>query len=254
MNKYINSLAEKGFRVDGRKFDELRKPIKVETGISNKAEGSAKVTWGETEVMVGVKMGVGVPYPDSPDEGVLITSAELSPMSDPTFLPGPPSPAAIELARIIDRGIRESKMIDVKKLCVRKGELVWTIFLDIYPVNNAGNLIDVASLAAVAALKSAVFPKLEEDKILYGEFTKTKLPLNLVPITCTVAKLGDKILVDTILEEEENIETRVSVSASEKGDIHAMQKGGKGSLSIEEIDEMIGLAVKKISELRKVLK
>ena len=106
----------------------------------------------------------------------------------------------------------------------------------------------------MAALQSAVFPKLEEDKILYGEFTKTKLPLNLVPITCTVAKLGDKILVDTILEEEENIETRVSVSASEKGDIHAMQKGGKGSLSIEEIDEMIGLAVKKISELRKVLK
>ncbi len=255
MNKnYITILAEKDARIDGRKFDEIRKPIKIELGVSNKAEGSAKVTWGETEVVVGVKMAVGVPYPDSPNDGVLITGAELSPMSDPEFLSGPPGPEAIELARIVDRGIRESKMIDTKKLCIKKGELVWTIFLDIYPINNAGNLIDAGALAAVAALKSAVFPKLDGDKILFGEFTKTKVPLNLVPITCTVINVGGKVIADPCSEEEKNFDARVSVAVSEKGDIHAMQKGGVSSLSIDEIDSMIGLAVKKSTEIRKVLK
>jgi len=223
-------------------------------GISNKAEGSAKVTWGETEVVVGVKMAVGTPYPDSPDQGVLITGAELSPMSDPEFLPGPPGPEAIELARVVDRGIRESKMMDTKKLCIREGELVWTIFLDIYPINNAGNLIDAASLAAVAALKSAVFPKLDGDRILFGEFTKNKIPLNLIPITCTVVNVGGKAMVDPVLEEEKNFDARINVAVSEKGDVHAMQKAGMVGLEIDQIDEMIGLAVKKSAEIRKVLK
>ncbi len=253
-NNFIKELADKDARIDGRKFDEIRKPINIELGISNKAEGSAKVTWGETEVVVGVKMAVGTPYPDSPDQGVLITGAELSPMSDPEFLPGPPGPEAIELARVVDRGIRESKMMDTKKLCIREGELVWTIFLDIYPINNAGNLIDAASLAAVAALKSAVFPKLDGDRILFGEFTKNKIPLNLIPITCTVVNVGGKAMVDPVLEEEKNFDARINVAVSEKGDVHAMQKAGMVGLEIDQIDEMIGLAVKKSAEIRKVLK
>ncbi len=251
---YVEVLADKDARIDGRKFDEVRKPIKIELGVSNKAEGSAKVTWGETEVFVGVKMAVGTPYPDSPEDGVLITGAELSPMADPEFLSGPPGPEAIELARVVDRGIRESGMIDTKKLCIKKGELVWTIFLDIYPLNNDGNLIDAASLAAVAALKSAVFPKLDGDKILYGEFTKTKVPLNVIPVTCTVVNIGGKSMVDPVLEEEKNFDARINVAVSEKGDVHAMQKGGNVGLDIDQVDEMIGLAVKKSAEIRKVLK
>ena len=251
---YVETLADKDARTDGRKFDELRKPIKIELGVSNKAEGSAKVTWGETEVFVGVKMAIGEPYPDSPEDGVLITGAELSPMADPEFLSGPPGPEAIELARVVDRGIRESKMLYTKKLCVRKGELVWIVFVDIYPLNNDGNLIDAASLAATAALKSAVFPKLNGDKIVYGDFTKTKIPLNLMPVTCTVVNIGGKSMVDPILEEEKNFDARISVSVSEKGDIHAMQKGGNVGLEIDQVDEMIGLAVKKSAEIRKVLK
>jgi exosome complex component RRP42 len=254
MNKYMKSLIEKGSRIDGRKFDELRKPIKIELGISSKAEGSAKVTWGETEVLVGVKMNVGTPYPDSQDQGVLITGAELSPMSDPRFLSGPPGPEAIELARIVDRGVRESKMLDVKKLCIREGELVWTIFLDIYPMNNDGNLIDAASLAAVAALKSAVFPKLDGDRVLFGEFTKNKLPINLTPITCTVGTIGGEAIVDPVRDEEPELDSRISVSVSEKGNIHAMQKGGNVGLDVDLIDKMIGMAVKKSAEIRKALK
>jgi len=250
----MKSLIEKGSRIDGRKFDELRKPIKIELGISSKAEGSAKVTWGETEVLVGVKMNVGTPYPDSADQGVLITGAELGPMSDPAFLSGPPGPAAIELARIVDRGVRESKMIDMKKMCIREGELVWTLFLDIYPLNNAGNLIDAASLGAVAALKSAVFPKLDGDRVVFGEFTKNKLPINLTPITCTVGTIGGEALADLNLDEEKEMDSRISVSISEKGSIHAMQKGGTVGLDIDLIDKMIGLAVKKSAEIRKVLK
>ena len=129
---YIISLLSKDVRIDGRKPLDYRDPIKIELNISKNAEGTAKVTIGETEVIAGVKLAVGEPFPDTPNEGVLMVGAELLPLSSPEFESGPPGPQANELARIIDRGIRESGMIDTEKLVIRKGELVWMVYVDIY--------------------------------------------------------------------------------------------------------------------------
>jgi exosome complex component RRP42 len=254
MNNYVKSILEKGLRIDGRNLDELRKPIKIELGISNKAEGSAKVTLGETEVAVGVKLDVGEPYTDSPDEGVLITTTELLPLSSPDFDPGPPGQQATELARVVDRGVRESGMIDFKKLCVKKGELVWLVNLDIYTLNDAGNLIDCAALAAVAALNNSFLPKLEKDRVKYGELTKQKLPIKKIPITCTLFKIGDHMLLDADTEEEKAIDARLTVAVLENGDICALQKGGDCSLTVDEIDNMVGIAIEKSKKLRGLLK
>ena len=85
---YLSKLAEQGKRADGRKFDEYRK-IQIETNVVSKAEGSAKVKIGNTQVLTGIKMDVGEPYPDSPDSGVLTTAAELVPLASPDFEAGP---------------------------------------------------------------------------------------------------------------------------------------------------------------------
>ena len=241
-------------RLDGRSLEEYRKPVKIETNISNMAEGSAKVTIGDTVVIAGVKMDVGEPYPDSPDEGVLIVTVELFPLSSPDFLPGPPREQATELARIVDRGIRESQMIDTKKLCIKEGELVWAIFLDIYTINDDGNLIDAAALASVIALSNTMLPKLEKDKVKYGELTKTKLPLKSLPITCTLAKLDGNIIIDPNREEESLIEARLSIAVNEKGEMNAMQFGGNSALTVEEIMKMVDIAIDKNKELRKLVK
>ncbi|MBU3941692.1 MAG: RNA-binding protein, partial [Nanoarchaeota archaeon] len=132
---HILDFLEKGIRFDGRKLDEYR-PIKIERGFSENAEGSARVTIGDTEVLAGVKMSIMEPYPDTPDEGTMMINVELLPLSNPDFEPGPPGIQAIEIARVVDRGIRESKAIDTKKLCLKKREKVWSITVDICPIND----------------------------------------------------------------------------------------------------------------------
>src|SRR3989339_763253 len=74
-------------------------------------DGSARVKIGNTEVLVGVKMTVGEPYPDSADEGNLMVSAELRPISSPRFENGPPKFNSIEIGRVTDRVLRESHFI-----------------------------------------------------------------------------------------------------------------------------------------------
>ena len=234
MKEHTLKFMDKELREDGRKLLEYRKPIKVEYGISPRsAEGSAKVTIGETVVVAGVKFEVGKPFPDSQDQGVLMVGVELIPMSNPEFESGPPSIEAIEISRVVDRAIRESHCMDMKKLCIKKGEKVWNILVDIYPLNDDGNLFDAASLAAIAALKDAKFPEYDTktECVIYATRTKTPLPLKEIPIEVTVVKIKGKFLVDPTIEEWKCIDARLTVGTMENGTICAMQKGGSKSLS-----------------------
>jgi len=241
----IKKYLEEGKRFDGRGLEEFR-DITIETGVSKNAEGSARVKIGKTEVIVGVKMDVGEPYADSPDRGNLMVTAELLPLSSPRFENGPPKFPAIELGRVLDRGIRESKFIELEKLCIKEGEKVWTVFVDIYSINDDGNLFDAAGIGAIAALKNAKIPKYDEEKglVLYGELSKESLPLTKeIPISITVHKIKDNLIVDPTREEEDISETRVTMGSS-NGVISSMQKGGSKSLRVEEISEILDLIEK----------
>ncbi|MBU0615139.1 MAG: exosome complex protein Rrp42 [Nanoarchaeota archaeon] len=211
-NHIIKNLKA-GIRFDGRKALEYRKPITVEYGFTKTAEGSAKVTIGETEVICGIKTEIGKPYPDSPNEGTMMVGAEFLPLSNPEFEAGPPGIDSIELARVVDRGIRESKCIDFKSLCLEPGEKAWTIIIDICPLNDAGNLLDASALAALAALKDFRFPKLDEDgKIVYKEKGTEKIKLLCEPVECTVIKVGEFFIVDPIIDEQKAVDARLTVA------------------------------------------
>lgn len=252
--RYVTELSEKGIRSDGRKLLEFRKPINIEYDVSENAEGSATVTIGKTRVVCGIKMNVGEPYPDRPDEGTMIVSAEFAALSSPDFEPGAPGEASIELARIVDRGIRESGAIDVKKLCIKSGEKVWFVFIDIYVQNHDGNLIDAAALAAIAALMHSKFPKLKDDETIdYKEHTKEKLPTAHKPIACTLTKIGTKIFLDASVDEENVSDARITITSDENQNINALQKGGTTGMSPEEIDTCVDIALEKAKELRSLI-
>jgi exosome complex component RRP42 len=247
----IRKYLEQEKRFDGRKTEEFRE-LTIEKNVSKKAEGSVRVKLGKTEVLVGVKMDVAAPYPDSPDKGNLMVTAEFLPLSSSRIELGPPKFDSIEVGRIVDRGIRESKFIELEKLCIKEGEKVWTVFIDIYTINDDGNILDAAGIGAVAALKLAKVPKydLENGKVLYGEY-EGKLPLKKInPLTITVHKIGKHLILDPTREEEDVSETRMTVGSSD-GVIYSLQKGNSSSFSVEEIEESFKIIEKAWKELFK---
>lgn len=248
----IKEYLTKGKRFDGRGVDEFRELI-IETGISKNAEGSARVKLGKTEVLVGIKLDVSEPYPDSKDKGNLMVTAELLPLSSPRIDLGPPQFDAIELGRVIDRGIRESHFIELEKLCIKEGEKVWTVYIDIYSINDDGNLFDAAGIGAIAALKNAKIPKYNQEtgKTIFGEWTDNRLPLTKdLPISLTVHKIGKSLIVDPTKEEEDISETRVTICSSD-GVVCSMQKGNSKELTIEEFNKVLDLVEKTEREIVK---
>jgi exosome complex component RRP42 len=251
--KQISELIDKEKRMDGRDLKDYRE-IKIEQGMIERAEGSARVLLGKTEVVVGTKIEMGEPFPDTPNEGVLTVNAELTPIASPAFEAGPPDEDSIELARIVDRGIRESKAIDTEKLVIEPGKKVFVIFVDLYVLNHDGNLIDASALAAVAALLNTKMANYEvkdgEIKIKPGY---QQLPINKHPITVTIAKIGNKLAVDPLLEEEQIMDARISMAIDDNGHICAIQKGGTGYFEPSQVLEAAKIIEEKAKEMRKKL-
>ncbi len=252
--KQIIQTIDAGKRLDGRSLTEFRE-FKIEQGVIEKAEGSARVLLGQSDVLVGVKVETGEPFPDTPNEGVMTVNAELVPLASASYETGPPDETSIELARIVDRGIRESKAIDTEKLCIEPGKKVFVVFVDVWVLNYDGNLIDTAALAAMSALLNTKMPNFEikegEVKIKQGY---TPLPLRSHPITVTIGKIGDKLIIDPAAEEENVIDARLTMAMNDEGNICAIQKGLAGYFTPQQIIDASKLAREKADELRKKLK
>lgn len=247
---YVKELVTKGVREDGRGMLDFRE-IKITPNVIQHAEGSAQVDLGSTRVLAGVKMQVEEPMDDTPDQGNLMVAAELLPLAHADFESGPPSPASIELARVVDRGVRAAECVDLQKLFIEEGK-VWGIFIDLYVLNYNGNLFDASTLAVMAGLVNTKVPKFEEGKPVYEDRTKP-LELKNHVISTTFGKVGDSLLLDPNIHEEAASSTRVTITNDGKV-VRAMQKGiGGGSFSPNEIESLVDVSLSKYSELKKLI-
>jgi len=228
---YILSNLKKDQRLDGRDLWQQRE-WSIKSNVIASAEGSAEVTLGKTQVITGVKYDVGTPFPDLPNEGVCTFMAELLPLASPLFERGPPNEQSIELARVVDRGIRHADCVQTKKLCIKEKKAVYIIFVDIYVINYSGNLIDAGGISSLTALISSKIPegKWENDEVVWtGKYLTGDTLVNELPIV-----------------------GRISISVTEDK-ITSIQKSGVATFSIEEVEMLAKKSMDSGKKLRKDL-
>jgi exosome complex component RRP42 len=243
-SKSLISLYKKGVRSDQRDFATPRN-LSIQVGVIDKADGSAWVKLGNTQVLVGVKLEVGTPYRDTPNEGVLQVNSELTPVASPTFEPGPPDENAVELSRVIDRSLRDPKAIDLSSLVIRPGEKAWVLWIDVYVLDYDGNYFDASMLGVMAALMNTKVPEYEETEsgeIIINREKETPLKLNRRVALVTSVKVGDYILIDPNLDEELLADSRMVIAFDEQGTIVGMQKSGMGGYTRDELLKVIDIS------------
>ncbi|MFX1235390.1 MAG: exosome complex protein Rrp42 [Promethearchaeota archaeon] len=234
-NYIINNLKNEQ-RIDGRGLWDYRE-WKIKHDFIDSAEGSADVSLGDTRIITGLKYEIGEPFPDIPNEGVCTIMAELLPLASPLFERGPPDEQSIELARVVDRGIRHADCIQTKKLCLKENEAVYILFVDLYVINYSGNLIDAGGISALTALISSHIPegKWVDDHVEWtGKYITGETIVKELPIVLTFGKIDDIIFLDPNLPEELICDGRISIAVT-KDKITSIQKSGSSTFSIDEI-------------------
>lgn len=243
-------LISVGKRLQGRALDEMR-PLEIEVDIIKKANGSAKVKLGDSEVVAGIKVETGEPFEGLENKGALIISAEVLPIASPHIEPGPPDEDTIELARVVDRGIRESEMLNLDKLVLVPGKIVYTVFVDCSIINTDGNLLDATSYAVVSALLSCKLPvfEIQDDKVVDTGKTQDP-PLTTIPVSITQVRIGDTIILDPTAEEEACMNARITITTNSESYYAAIQKGFTGGFTIEQIKKAAETARIKGEQVR----
>ena len=244
LRAHLAELAAEDQRHDGRgRF--AGRDTELEINCLQRAEGSAMVRMGDTIVYAGVKFQIMTPYPDRPNQGGLMCSAEVRPVAGRNWEPGPPSPESIELGRVVDRGIRESGCINTEDLCLIPGEKAWQVILDLFAISDDGNLFDAFALAGIAALKSAVVPA---ERFGVGE--DRPLGVAKTPVMCSYHKVGGRFVYDADKREELGGDERIHITLGDDDHVHSLQKGLKGIFTAAEFAEINEQARSRCAELR----
>ncbi|MEM2910420.1 MAG: exosome complex protein Rrp42 [Nitrososphaerota archaeon] len=248
MNDKIYKLLQQGKRIDERSPYDFRK-ITIQTNVVEKANGSALVSMGGTRILTGIKVELGTPYSDRPNEGIFSVNAELLPLASKSFEPGPPDERGIELARVVDRCIREGKSIDLERLCLVPGKMVYILYVDIYVLDYDGNYFDPSVMSAMAALATCTIPKYSATgERIEGEYMK--VPIRDIPLSVTIGIIKDKLLVDPCSVEENSLDTSIVIGMDSTSNIVAMHKNSPGHIPLSLMESIINVAEEQIGKIR----
>ncbi|CAI7925420.1 unnamed protein product [Closterium sp. NIES-54] len=256
---FILAAVRDELRVDGRKpFDYRSWDVSF-----GRDDGTAEVQLGSTRVLASVSAALTLPFPDRPNEGSLAVFTELAPMADPRFVPGRPGEDAIELGRIIDRGLRESHAVDTESLCVVAGRAAWALRLDIRVMDNDGNLVDACCLAAVAALLAFRRPEVTVggddgmQVVVHSVEERDPIPLTVhnLPLAVTFAFFndGNDVVMDPSFKEEAAQAGRCTVLVNAVGDVCSVQKGGGVGVSLPQLMRCCRVAASVAQHMIKTL-
>ncbi|XP_077518095.1 exosome complex component RRP43-like [Amblyomma americanum] len=241
-------------RSDGRLLNE-RRPTALNVGSISTADGSALVKMGCTTVVCGVKAELAEPAVTSPKQGYIVPNVDLLPLCSPMFKPGPPGEQAQVLSKLMLDILTSSDSLDLEKLCIEEGKLVWSLNVDLTCLDYDGNVAEACILAATAALCSLTLPKvLTTDGEVNVLLEREKAKVTDGPLAATFAVLADDtIVVDPTHEEECLAAETFTVVLNADDKICGVHKPGGSALSTEQISEHVELARKLVEDSRSLL-
>eukprot|EP00873_Tetraselmis_striata_P022747 jgi/Tetstr1/443011/TSEL_031071.t1 len=255
----LKALTEQNLRVDGRKPYDFR-PVDIKFALD---DSSATVRMGKTMAMAVVTAEMKEPYPDRPSEGAIQFQVEFSPMASLEFEPGRPGEAAIEVARVIERSLRDSRALDTESLVILSGIKVWHVRCAIHVLDHDGNLMDACSLAALSALTVYRRPDVTIGGATGKEITvhpvevKEPVPLTIhhIPLAVTIALFedGTTVAVDPTFKEEATMTGQLTCVLNKQEELCSLQKRGGVGIAPEMVDHCISVAAQKVADLTEQL-
>ncbi len=208
---------EEGLRLDGRKPQELR-PIKIEVGVLEKADGSAYIEQGKNKILVAV-YGPRELHPRHlalPDRALIRCRYHMAPFSTEERKNPAPSRREIELSKVIREALEPA------------------IFVEMYPRTAIDIFIEVLQsdggtrCAGITAASLAL--------------ADAGIPLRDMVVACAAGKVGGQIVLDLNDTEDKEGEADLPLAFMPRsGEVTLLQMDGK--FSPEEFERALGLAV-----------
>jgi len=221
-------IDKKGFRLDGRKADELR-PVKLEVGVLPNADGSAYIEHGKNKILAGV-FGPKEMHPKHlslPDRMVIRCRYHMAPFSVQERKSPAPSRREVELSKVIRESLEPS------------------VFLELYPRTGIDVFIEVLQADGGTRCASITAASLA--------IADAGVPMRDLVVACAAGKVDDTVVLDLYDAEDKLGAADVPVAIMPNlNAVTLLQMDG--ILAPEEFENAVNMAIegcKKIYALQK---
>lgn len=262
--KCNQELVKSAVRMDNRTEIQHR-PVSISFGPDY---GCCLASIGNSKVMTQISATIAEPKLTRPSEGVINIRVDLSMLGSTNYDTNRNSDECVQLTRLLHKGIKDARCIDLESLCIISGEKVWHIQADVAVLNHEGNLIEVASISALAALAHFRRPDVSVDEgnvIVHPietrdpiRFTMLHFPFLMKYAFFKEAVENEVSFVDPDEDEEKSCDGTLIVGANIFREITLLHVAGKSLISKDQILKLCNYAVKQtkilISKLKDALK
>jgi len=226
--KKVKLIDEKGVRLDGRRFDELR-PIRIEAGVLGRADGSAYIEWGGNKVLAAV-YGPREAHPrhlQDPARALVQCRYNMAPFSVSDRKRPGPDRRSVEISKIISEAF---SAVVIKEQFPRTSV---DIFIEVLQA-DAGTRCAGLTAASVALADAGV-------------------PMKDLVTSCASGKIGGVVALDLNKDEDNFGEADCPMAVVPRtGDLVLLQMDGH--LTYAEFQKAMGLsldATRKIYEMQR---
>ena len=227
-------------RHDGRRADELR-PVRIERGFTEYAEGSVLVSFGRTRVLCTASVEESVPpFLKGTGQGWVTAEYGMLPRATHTRTPreaakGKQGGRTLEIQRLIGRSLRA--VVDLAALGERR------IVLDCDVLQADGGTRTAAITGAWVALADAC-----EALVARGVLSAS--PVRDQVAAVSVGLVGGEVLLDLDYAEDSTCDTDMNVVMTGAGGFVELQGTAEhGAFDRKALEALLALAEKGIGEL-----
>lgn len=245
--EYHSQLVAKGRRADGRSLEDTRQ-IKLETDAIRTADSSSLVKLGNTSLVCGCTIQLVQMQDGIEDTEEVKIKVELPPICSSPTTGYRTNQTAQLLTRALKSIIVDSNCIDRKTFHIPGSDKYWIVEVEVVCLNYDGSLLDAALLAVMAALKTLRLVDVS------GTIPERTIDLQVIPTCNSFALLGDRIIVDPNLEEENVSQSTFSITIdTDSQNILNINKTGGKALSAEDLLKCINIAKRRSKEFRAMI-
>jgi exosome complex component RRP41 len=227
-HKIVRLLDDNGLRVDGRRFDELR-PLKIEVGTLDKADGSAYVEHGRNKILAAV-YGPREAHPKHialADRAVVRCRYHMAPFSTDDRKSPAPSRRELELSKVIREALEPAIMSEYFP------RSTIDIFIEVLQA-DAGTRCAGITAAALALADAGI-------------------PMRELVAGCAAGKIDGKVVLDLSDVEDKQGEADLPVALMPKSNVVSLLQMD-GSLTEEEFKQALDMstdACRRIYEMQR---
>lgn len=226
--KTAQLVDSNGLRVDGRRIDELR-PIKLEVGVLDKADGSAYIEHGKNKILAAV-YGPREAHPKHialADRAVVRCRYHMAPFSTDERKSPAPSRRELELSKVIRESLEPSIMSEYFP------RATIDIFIEVLQADAGTRCAGITSAALALA--------------------DAGIPMKELVAGCAAGKIEGKVVLDLSDIEDKQGEADLPVALMARSNVVTLLQMD-GSLTADEFNqafEMATEACRKIYEMQR---